>query len=883
MASKSVLELAVGTGKWDSGLKKAKAALDKFTEANGGLSKALQTDADKMQKFVGMMGRMDSTAKTAKGQMNDYKSTIEQLTMQYNRMSEAQKKTIGQDYLKSIDQIKQKYQAVNEEVKAINRSLQNAPDISTKGGSLFSGMGDKLGGAMQVFAGNLMTKATMEVANLGSEMVETVKQGIELARQGEGIRIAFQRLGRGDILDGLRQATHGTVTDLELMKAAVKFNDFRLPLNELGTMLAFAQQKAKDTGQSVDYMVDSIVTGLGRKSLLILDNLGLSATEIRERMKETGDMTTAVGAIIREQMQKAGDYMETAADRAAQANVNLQNKLEEVGRKFAPIEEASTQLWTSMKIGILDVVSGPLSRLLNMLTEAGRLKNTMNDMAGGDSNTETDKQIGFLQKTSAGNRRKRYEKQIAIYQAEEAKEWRLYRQKKAEYEDKGGYGGGQGTDMYEDHRKKALAWQMFRLNYQQRAQGLLNPNKPLPPLSDTTTVIPTKTGKGGKNNIIEEVFPEGSMKDLQRDMQELKKAQDLVTSPDEWQKYQQQIDAVTEKMNTLKGVAQKAPEMAEGVSGLNQKAIATYQSMLQESMKGMEYGSTDLTQTLANSIDVTTLSNLLKTTLDQGLDITKMKFENGSPIIEELWNTILSGKNIPDKAWEELGATISEELKKRGGKGIKINTATGNVGDEEKQEQVDTLQQMQKLNSGLSSVNSGLQQIGIKLPDGMQKMLTVMQGVTSVIQGVQTVISVFSTSSQSANTAAVMANTGTMTALIAALTANTAALSVNTTANFIPFATGGIVHAAGGVMVPGNSFSGDRVPALLNSGELVLNKAQQYNLASQLEGESNQGGGAPMLPYVSGDKIILGANNFLKGAGKGELVTTSYLRQKGLI
>jgi hypothetical protein len=300
-------------------------------------------------------------------------------------------------------------------------------------------------------------------------------------------------------------------------------------------------------------------------------------------------------------------------------------------------------------------------------------------------------------------------------------------------------------------------------------------------------------------------------------------------------------------------------------------------------MKGMEYGSTDLTETLANSIDVTTLSNLLKTTLDQGLDITKMKFENGSPIIEELWNTILSGENIPDKAWEELGATISEELKKRGGKGIKINTATGNVGDEEKQEQVDTLQQMQKLNSGLSSVNSGLQQIGIKLPDGMQKMLTVMQGVTSVIQGVQTVISVFSTSSQSANTAAVMANTGTMTALIAALTANTAALSVNTTANFIPFATGGIVHAAGGTLVPGNSFSGDRVPALLNSGELVLSRSQQFNLASQLEGDSRQGGGTPMLPYVSGDKIILGANNFLKGAGKGELVTTSYLRQKGLI
>ena len=55
-----------------------------------------------MQKFVQMMGGMESTAKTAKGQMNDYKSTIEQLTMQYNRMTEAQKKVIGQDYPKTL-------------------------------------------------------------------------------------------------------------------------------------------------------------------------------------------------------------------------------------------------------------------------------------------------------------------------------------------------------------------------------------------------------------------------------------------------------------------------------------------------------------------------------------------------------------------------------------------------------------------------------------------------------------------------------------------------------------------------------------------------------------------------------------------------------------
>jgi hypothetical protein len=422
--AKSVLELAVGTGQWDAGLRKAKSALDNFTQSQGGLQQALDKESQKMQKFVQMIGGMESTAKTAKGQMNDYKSTIEQLTMQYNRMTEAQKNAIGQDYLQAIEQMKQKYQSVNKEIQEMNRSLNNVkmPDLGEGGGGLFAGLGGKMSGALQVFGGNLMTKGAGMLAGLASEMGDMVKQGVELAKQGEGIRIAFERLGRGDILDGLRQATHGTVTDIELMKAAVKFNDFKLPLDELGTMLAFAQQKAKDTGQSVDYMVDSIVTGLGRKSLMILDNLGLSAAEIKEKMAETGDMTKAVGAIIREQMAKAGDYVETAADRAAQANVSLQNKMEELGRKFAPLQEASNNFWTSMKIGILDVIGGPLTHLLNKLTQAGRLMNAYGQMGG---NAKVGRMTANLAGTSEGNRQN-------IYAQQQAEFWR-YINKREQY------------------------------------------------------------------------------------------------------------------------------------------------------------------------------------------------------------------------------------------------------------------------------------------------------------------------------------------------------------------------------------------------------------------------------------------------------------------
>ena len=193
MANKSVLELAVETGKWDAGLKKAKSALDKFTDASGGLQKALDADSDKMGKFVQMMGKADSTAKTGKGQMNDYKQAIEQLTMQFNRMTEAQKKTVGQEYLKAIDQMKQKYRGVAEEVQKMNQSLSGSGS-SSSGGGLFGG--GKMAGMLQVFGGNLMTKAAAMAASFAAEMGEVVQQGVELARQGEGIRIAFERLGQ---------------------------------------------------------------------------------------------------------------------------------------------------------------------------------------------------------------------------------------------------------------------------------------------------------------------------------------------------------------------------------------------------------------------------------------------------------------------------------------------------------------------------------------------------------------------------------------------------------------------------------------------------------------------------------------------------------------
>ena len=239
-----------------------------------------------------------------------------------------------------------------------------------------------MGGVLSQVARNMTAAAAgiASVAAAGSAIKSLVQESVQLAKAGEGIRIAFGRLNDATLLNGLREATHNTVSDIELMKAAVKFDDFKLPVQELGTMLAFAQQKAKDTGQSVDYMVDSIVTGLGRKSLMILDNLGLSATEIKEKMKETGDMTKAVGEIIREQMAKSGDYIETAADKAAQADVRLKNAMEELGNTFAPLSAAGSSMWNDLKVGAVELLNDALIPVISAMRTIGMLK----DNVGGE-------------------------------------------------------------------------------------------------------------------------------------------------------------------------------------------------------------------------------------------------------------------------------------------------------------------------------------------------------------------------------------------------------------------------------------------------------------------------------------------------------------------
>lgn len=212
-----------------------------------------------------------------------------------------------------------------------------------------------------VFLGNLLTKGaelfSEKVMEFKDSIAELVNGGLEMAEQADGVTKAFNELNQEGLLDNLRKATKGTVNDVQLMTAAVKANDFRIPLEDLGKYLEFAQLKAQQTGQSVDYMTDSIVTGLGRKSPLILDNLGISAAEISEKTKETGDFMKAVAEIVDTQLAEAGETYISAADRAAQKTVELQNAQKALGDEILPLKEQWDDAYADMQLNTISLIS----------------------------------------------------------------------------------------------------------------------------------------------------------------------------------------------------------------------------------------------------------------------------------------------------------------------------------------------------------------------------------------------------------------------------------------------------------------------------------------------------------------------------------------------
>lgn len=275
--------------------------------------------------------------------------TMNQLRKQQKMLQRELDDTVQALHPEAYGVLEQRLKDVSGRISELKQNAKSFGEIASS---------DQVNG---IFLGTMATKLAgllgQQASKLKDFALESARAGVEMAEQADGVTKAFNAMDNPNLLDNLRKATKGTVNDVQLMTAAVQAKDFRIPLEDLGKYLEFAQLKAQQTGQSVDYMTNSIVTGLGRKSPMILDNLGISAAEISEKTKETGDFMKAVAEIVDTQLAEAGETYISAADRAAQKTVELQNAQKALGDEILPLKEQWDDVYADMQLNTISLIS----------------------------------------------------------------------------------------------------------------------------------------------------------------------------------------------------------------------------------------------------------------------------------------------------------------------------------------------------------------------------------------------------------------------------------------------------------------------------------------------------------------------------------------------
>lgn len=206
--------------------------------------------------------------------------------------------------------------------------------------------GKKTEDALNSVATNVKGNLTSAFKTLGTAIVAAfsiraignfISSSIELAVRTEEVKKAFDRLNSPALLQNLKNATEGTLSDLKLMGLALKANQLQIPLEKLGSILQFAKQRADELGRSTEDLAETIIQGIGTKSTRALVQVGISQEQFGAEVKKTGDYFDALDSIITTTLNNAGEGFDSVADKQDRLRANIENTKVEIGNKLLPV------------------------------------------------------------------------------------------------------------------------------------------------------------------------------------------------------------------------------------------------------------------------------------------------------------------------------------------------------------------------------------------------------------------------------------------------------------------------------------------------------------------------------------------------------------------
>ncbi|MCK9357717.1 MAG: hypothetical protein M0R22_11340 [Dehalococcoidia bacterium] len=182
---------------------------------------------------------------------------------------------VKDDASKPLKDVSKALDDTGKAAHAASKSGQDAMGGLSKGATAAAGA---IGGVAAKLT-EMLTRAAFEVMSWPAEITKGLLDMTVQAASLQGVEAAYKGVtGGGEaMLQQLREQSSFMIADRELMKsynlAAMLVS--KTFANKLPDAMKYLTKISTATGQSMDYMMESLVRGIGRMSPLILDNLGI--------------------------------------------------------------------------------------------------------------------------------------------------------------------------------------------------------------------------------------------------------------------------------------------------------------------------------------------------------------------------------------------------------------------------------------------------------------------------------------------------------------------------------------------------------------------------------------------------------------------------------
>ena len=245
---------------------------------------------------------------------------------------------------------------------------------------------------MKSLSGSMKMMALQAVSV--TAIVQGLRKSISMSAEMEGVKRGFDNLAKSSgfstaAFNKFKVATDGTVSSLELMKQAN--NAMLLGItdseDQMAQMFDVAQRLGQSLGLDTVQAVESLVTGLGRQSKLMLDNLGImvdtnkayedyaesigiTASQLTDQQKKTAFVNAAM-LEANSLVGNLGEEQLSTADKIAQMGTALGDLAITIGDKVAPFvsELAGSIAEMVEKLSMLGAT--PLEKMVKSLEDMG--------------------------------------------------------------------------------------------------------------------------------------------------------------------------------------------------------------------------------------------------------------------------------------------------------------------------------------------------------------------------------------------------------------------------------------------------------------------------------------------------------------------------------